>query len=75
MGVVGALAGWLLRHPHAPTARRRLTNIAIIVAMQTAFDLYTPQVSMTAHLGGLVSGLLLGLLLAGGSPGNARRGA
>ena len=33
MGVVGALAGWLLRHPHAPMARRRLTNIAIIVAL------------------------------------------
>ena len=75
MGVVGALAGWLLRHPHAPMARRRLTNIAIIVAMQTAFDLYTPQVSMTAHLGGLISGLLLGLLLAGGSSGQrAQRG-
>ncbi|MDQ6655920.1 MAG: rhomboid family intramembrane serine protease [Verrucomicrobiota bacterium] len=63
MGVVGAWAGWLLHHRHALLARRRLTSLAIIVIMQTAFDLYTPQVSMTAHLCGLVSGLVVGLLI------------
>jgi len=68
MGVVGAWAGWLLHHRHAPMARQRLTSLAIIVAMQTAFDFYTPQVSMAAHLGGLITGLFLGLLIGRGSP-------
>ncbi len=64
MGIVGAWAGLLLRHRHSLMARRRLTNIALIVLMQTAFDFYTPQVSMAAHISGLVSGLLVGLLIA-----------
>jgi membrane associated rhomboid family serine protease len=63
MGVVGALAGFLMRHRHAPHARQRLANIAVIVAIQIAFDLSTPQVSMSAHLCGLVAGFLLGLIL------------
>ena len=64
MGVVGALAGFLMRHRHSPHARQRLANIAVIVAIQIAFDLSTPQVSMSAHLCGLVAGFLLGLVLA-----------
>jgi rhomboid protease GluP len=64
MGVVGAWAGLLLRNRHLPTASHRLRSILIIVVMQTAFDLWTPQVSMTAHLSGLVTGLVMGFLLA-----------
>lgn len=64
MGLVGAWAGLLLRHRHMPTAGRRLKNILLIVAVQTAFDLSTPQVSMAAHMSGLGVGLLLGLILA-----------
>ncbi|MGI9089095.1 MAG: rhomboid family intramembrane serine protease [Chthoniobacterales bacterium] len=64
MGIVGAWAGVLLRERHIPSSRRRLTSIAVIVAMQTAFDFYTPQVSMAAHLSGLVTGLLVGLVIA-----------
>jgi len=64
MGVVGAWAGFLMRHRHAPQARQRLANIAMIVAIQIAFDLSTPQVSMSAHLCGLVAGFLLGLALS-----------
>ena len=64
MGIVGAWAGFLVRHHHAPLARQRLANIALIVAIQIAFDLSTPQVSMAAHLCGLIAGFLLGLLLA-----------
>ena len=64
MGIVGALAGFLTRHRHAPHARQRLANIVMIVAIQIAFDLSTPQVSMSAHLCGLVAGFLLGLVLA-----------
>ena len=67
MGVVGAWAGFLLRHQHAPFAKQRLANIGLIVAIQIAFDLSTPQVSMAAHMCGLVAGFFLGLILAPGS--------
>ena len=64
MGIVGAWAGFLLRHRHAPLAKERLANIALIVVIQIAFDLSTPQVSTSAHMCGLVAGFFLGLLLA-----------
>ncbi len=64
MGIVGAWAGFLLRHRHAPQARQRLANVGMIVAIQIAFDLSTPQVSMAAHLCGLIAGFFLGLVLA-----------
>jgi rhomboid protease GluP len=64
MGIVGAWAGFLMRHRHASHAKQRLGNIVIIVAIQIAFDLSTPQVSMSAHLSGLVAGFFLGLALA-----------
>jgi membrane associated rhomboid family serine protease len=64
MGVVGAWAGFLLRNRHAPLAKQRLANIVLIVGIQIAFDLSTPQVSMAAHMCGLVAGFLLGLILA-----------
>jgi membrane associated rhomboid family serine protease len=64
MGIVGAWAGFLLRHRHAPYAKQRLGNIFMIIVIQTAFDLSTPQVSMAAHLCGLIAGFFLGLVLA-----------
>ncbi len=64
MGIVGAWAGFLLRNRHAPLATQRLANIALIVGIQIAFDLSTPQVSMAAHMCGLVAGFFLGLILA-----------
>src|SRR5436190_6411385 len=63
MGVVGTWTGFLLRHRHAPLARQRLRNIFVIVLLQLAFDLVTPRVSMSAHLGGLFTGFLLGLIV------------
>jgi rhomboid protease GluP len=63
MGIVGVWAGYLVRHRHEPFAGRRLWNIVLIVLIQTAFDLSTPQISMAAHLSGLVTGVLLGLLI------------
>ena len=63
MGIVGAWAGFLVRHRHAPQARQRLANIFMIIVIQTAFDLSTPQVSMAAHLCGLIAGFCLGLIL------------
>ena len=64
MGIVGAWAGFLLRHRHAPQAKQRLANVGLIVAIQIAFDLSTPQVSTSAHLCGLIAGFFLGLILA-----------
>jgi rhomboid protease GluP len=64
MGIVGVWAGYLVRHRHEPFAGRRLRNILLIVAVQTAFDLSTPQISMAAHLFGLATGVLLGLLIS-----------
>jgi membrane associated rhomboid family serine protease len=64
MGVVGAWAGFLLRHHHAPFAKQRLANIGLIVVIQIAFDLSTPQISMASHMCGLVAGFFLGLILA-----------
>ena len=64
MGVVGAWAGFLIRHREAPQARQRLMNILLIVVVQTAFDLATPQVSLAAHVCGLISGLVVGILTA-----------
>ena len=64
MGIVGAWAGFLLRHRYAPQAKQRLANVAMIVGIQIVFDLSTPEVSMAAHLCGLVAGFFLGLVLA-----------
>ena len=64
MGVVGAWAGFLLRHHHAPFAKQRLANIGLIVVIQIAFDLSTPEVSMASHMCGLVVGFFLGVILA-----------
>jgi membrane associated rhomboid family serine protease len=64
MGIVGAWAGILAGHRHLPAARRRLIVIAVIVVVQTVFDIYTPQVSIAAHLCGLGSGVIVGLAVA-----------
>ncbi len=64
MGVIGVSAGLLLRHRQSPLAGRQLQNIIAIVAIQTAFDLWSPQVSLAAHLSGFVSGLAIGVVLA-----------
>jgi membrane associated rhomboid family serine protease len=64
MGIVGTWAGFLVRHRHVPQAKQRLGNIAMIIVIQVAFDLSTPQVSMAAHLCGLIAGFFLGLILA-----------
>jgi membrane associated rhomboid family serine protease len=64
MGIVGAWAGFLLRHRHAPRAKERLLNILLIIGIQTAFDFTTPQVSTTAHVSGLITGFIVGLLIA-----------
>jgi membrane associated rhomboid family serine protease len=64
MGIVGTWAGFLVRHRHAPQAKQRLGNVVMIIVIQVAFDLSTPQVSMAAHLCGLIAGFFLGLVFA-----------
>lgn len=64
MGIVGAWAGFLIRHRHIPQARQQLMNILMIILIQVAFDVYTPQVSTSAHLCGLVTGFAVGLYLS-----------
>lgn len=63
MGIVGTWAGFLLRHWRTPFAPQRLRSIAVIIVFQVAFDMVTPDVSMSAHLGGVVTGFLIGLAL------------
>jgi len=63
MGIVGAWAGFLLRHRHMPQAKQRLGNVVMIIVIQVVFDLSTPQVSMAAHVCGLIAGFFLGLVL------------
>jgi membrane associated rhomboid family serine protease len=64
MGIVGAWAGFLVRHRHAWQAKQRLLNILLIIAIQILFDISTPQVSTSAHLCGLVTGFVIGLVVA-----------
>ncbi len=64
MGVIGISAGLLLRHRQSTLAGRQLQNILAIVAIQTAFDLWTPQVSLAAHLCGFLSGVGVGVIFA-----------
>ena len=64
MGVIGVSAGLLLRHRQSPLAGRRLRNLIVIVALQTVFDLSTPQVSLAAHLSGFLTGVGVGVIFA-----------
>ncbi len=65
MGLVGAMGALMLRgwrQERAATARRRLIAILLIIVMQTVFDSVVPEVSMTAHLSGTVTGFLVALI-------------
>lgn len=64
MGIIGISAGLILRHRLSPLVGQRLRFILVIVVVQTLFDLWTPQVSVAAHLGGFLSGVLIGIVLA-----------
>jgi len=66
MGLVGATAAIALRDSRILKTRASaslLRKAAFIIGLQIIFDASTPQVSMTAHLGGLLSGFLLVQLL------------
>ncbi|MDB6020984.1 MAG: hypothetical protein JWQ04_841, partial [Pedosphaera sp.] len=66
MGLIGGTGALMLRawlRDRAPAAKRRLFSIFVIVATQSAFDLIIPQISMTAHLSGVVIGFAATLAL------------
>ena len=63
MGMVGAWAAFLIRDHRDPQVRRRLLNILFIVVIQTVFDKFTPEISMAAHMCGLIGGFLIGLII------------
>jgi len=70
MGIVGAWAAVLLRRwlrTRAPLAREELWALSLIILLQSAIDLSTPQVSFAAHAIGVVTGLVLGWLVSGES--------
>jgi rhomboid protease GluP len=62
MGLVGASGAVLFRgwRMGARTAGRRLGRVVLIIVLQAAFDLSTPEVSFTAHLAGAIAGFLVG---------------
>jgi len=67
MGLVGGTAAVLLRgwrRERARVAARRLTLLVFVIAFQVVFDLATPQVSFTAHFGGVVIGFAVASLMA-----------
>ena len=71
MGIVGASGAVSLRRylrTRDAAQRRFLLSLLLIISLQTAFDLSTPQVSVGAHLGGVLLGFALGLVLAPVTP-------
>lgn len=65
-GLIGASAaillyGWI--REGAAVARRRLGYILLIIVLQAVFDLMTPQVSFTAHIGGAIFGFVIGVAM------------
>jgi rhomboid protease GluP len=64
MGVIGISAGLLVRHRRSPLVGGRLREILVIVVFQTLFDLWTPQVSLGAHLSGFLTGVVIGIVFA-----------
>ncbi|MEM7343864.1 MAG: rhomboid family intramembrane serine protease, partial [Chloroflexota bacterium] len=66
MGLIGATGAILWRgwwQEKSAVASRRLIFIVLIIILQVITDLLIPQISMTAHLSGLIIGFGLALLL------------
>jgi len=67
-GLMGLVGGHMAHQLHmwrqqgSIEARKRLSLLALVVAMQSIFDVVTPAVSFAAHAGGLVLGFVLGTM-------------
>ena len=69
MGLLGATAAVMLRawlRQRAAIARQIFFRLLLVVGLQVAFDLSTPQVAGLAHALGLLGGFVSGLLLREG---------
>ncbi len=71
MGLVGltamiSLKQWL-RH-RSDVTWHQVSTLGLLLALQMVFDFFTPEVSETAHLGGLFIGIFLGSLFRLGPP-------
>ncbi len=75
VGATGAILFWGWRVESAAIAGTRLKTILLILGIQTAFDLLTPQVCYAAHLMGVLLGgsLTLLMLVMGRLVGRRRR--
>jgi rhomboid protease GluP len=74
-GIFGALLGYLaIRHREVPTAVLKPLRAGAVafVGYNTAFALFIPQIDMAAHIGGLASGFVCGLLLTAVGPTQTR---
>jgi rhomboid protease GluP len=64
-GVMGLIGGYLSFYvvsywrTGSLYHREQLKSVLLIIALQTVFDISTPQVSFLAHFGGLISGIFL----------------
>lgn len=67
MGLVAAQVGILLRARalRSSIGRRSLGGLVVLLVLQSAFDLLTPEVAMSGHLYGALVGFFIGLALAG----------
>ncbi len=64
-GMVGSQAAFFLlnRELFGSFGRERLANLAVLIGINLIFGFTVPGINNLAHLGGLVSGFLLGLAL------------
>ncbi len=65
-GMVGSQAAFFLlnRELFGSFGRERLVNLAVLIGINLVFGFTVPGINNLAHLGGLVSGFLLGLALS-----------
>jgi rhomboid protease GluP len=65
-GIIGAEAAYFLinRSLFGAVGRQRLGNLAVLIGINLVFGFTVPGINNLAHLGGLISGVLLGLGLA-----------
>lgn len=74
--LVGAAVAHIAREPalrRTPEGRQELLALLVLLAGQCAFDLWSPRVSASAHLGGLAVGALVGAITARREGGRRRR--
>lgn len=70
-GILGAFIFSLLRSPqyrHQPWTKGLVNQIIFWIVINIAIGFYVPFIDNVAHIAGLISGLLLGLLPHRGSP-------